>query len=409
MSSSIRDPRSADLESLLTQEQALAAKAADMDAVYAGLKDLDVMLGLAEVRLRLCLHMMDRLARGEAPEGTRESISEKALSAMGIVDALLAENLSEDQKDAVSRDPRFSPVKERLQEFIIAGGADFLEARAAGAGRREALARGIVASMRKYAGTDDRYQALDAAEYPPIVRRILLRLFPASIREHPAQPPYGIEEGEETVSSSQNMKLPISQAILYMEDEMLPEMRKKLEESPGNKALQEEIRGMERKVEEYKKLRFFPRSVPVLLEQNYYTEGLTIYADNGEMLVPIPLAVSMKSGTNLDRKMELVKADLVKRLAGRGISPELDEEYRRLKSLESGTQGSSRTASMRLDPAWGFRALKSDYPALARLEDKRSFQEIAEIAATGSVSKSAKRLSSLFTETDSGANLPRLT
>jgi hypothetical protein len=257
---------------------------------------------------------------------------------------------------------------------------------------------------------DDRYEPLEPDEYPDFVRRILFSLFPSFVREHPEKPPYGIEEGEETVYSSQKMKLPVSQAILYMEEEMLPELRARLEGSPGDGLLQKEIREVERKVEDYKKLRFFPRSVPVLLEQGYYTEGFTSYSDNGEMLVPIPVPVSMKSGTNLDRKMEMVRMELVKRLAGKGISAELDKEYKRLKSLESGAQGSSRFTAMKIDPAWGFRALKHEHPALARLEDKKGFEEIAKIAAGGSTADSARRVSKLLEEDrGEGSNLPRLT
>ena len=103
-------------------------------------------------------------------------------------------------------------------------------------------------------------------------------------------------------------------------------------------------------MEEYRKLRFFPRSTPVLLEKGYYTEGMTGYTVDGEMLVTVPIPVSFRSGTNLDRIMELVRMDVVRRIAGRGVSPEIDREYRRLRSLESGTRGSSRTASMKLEP-----------------------------------------------------------
>jgi hypothetical protein len=155
-------------------------------------------------------------------------------------------------------------------------------------------------------------------------------------------------------------------------------------------------------VEEYRKLRFFPRSTPVLLEKDFYTQGMTFYSADGELLVPIPLPVTMRSGTNLDRRMELVRADLVRRLAGRGLCPELDREYRRLRSLESGIRGSSRTASFKLDASWGFRALKQSFPSLARLEDKQGFRELADAAVGGSLGASERRVSALLTR-DRGA------
>ncbi len=409
MTSSVQDPLSAAVMALCEEEKTLETRAAEMDAALSGLKDLDVLLRLAEVKLECCLQMMHMIARGDDPEELRGRITEKALSALAIVEGLLTENVSEDQKDVVSQDPRYTPVKEKLQEFILRGGGGMLESRETDDAKRRAVSKGIVACIRKYARTDDRYEPIEPDEYPDFVQRILFRLFPSFMKEHPQRPPYGIEEGEEIVYSSLKMKLPVSQAALYIEEEVLPELRKKLDESPGDRLVQKEIRQMERKVEEFKKLRFFPRSVPVLLEQGYYTDGLTTYAANGEMLVPIPVPVSMRSGTNMDRRMELVRMELVKRLAGKGVSAELDAEYRRLASLESGPRGSSRFTAMKIDPAWGFLALKGEFPALGRLEDRKSFGEVEKIAVSGRASSSARRISSMLKQEEGRPNLPRLT
>jgi hypothetical protein len=159
------------------------------------------------------------------------------------------------------------------------------------------------------------------------------------------------------------------------------------------------------RVEDYKKLRFFPRSTPVLLEKGYYTEGMTGYTTDGEMLVPIPLPVTMRSGTNLDRKMELVRMDVVKRIAGRGVSGAIDEEYRRLRSIESGIRGSSRTASMRLDATWGYRVLRQDYPFLVRLADKGKFQELVDLVRKEAVGSSERRIAALIEKDEATAGL----
>ncbi len=102
--------------------------------------------------------------------------------------------------------------------------------------------------------------------------------------------------------------------------------------------------------------------------------------------------------------------DLVRRLAGKGVCPELDKEYRRLKSLESGKQGSSRTPSLKMDPVWGFKALKDEFPALARLEDKKGFKELENLAAKGNARDSSRRVSALL-QGDAGriVSLPDLT
>jgi len=80
------------------------------------------------------------------------------------------------------------------------------------------------------------------------------------------------------------------------------------------------------------------------------------------------------------------------------VSGEIDREYRRLKSLESGMRGSSRLASMKIDAAGGFRSLRSDFPFLARLEDKQKFRELVEIVRTGGMAASERRIAGLIEE-----------
>ena len=383
----------AETSRLLDEESRLASVVQGTEEKYSGLRDIDAVLSLARVRLALSLHFLRRLSSGRpapAPAETdrlRAAVAEKGLSAMRLVESLLSENISEDQKGLVEADPRFIEVKGLMETFLLSGGGDFLEARQTDQRRRRILSRSVAASLRKYFAEDDLYRPLALEQFPPFVRTVLLFLFPAMVREHPEQPPYGIEEGQEVTYASRAMKLPLSQAILYLEEELLPELEAKLAAEPGSAPLQVEIDRVKDRVEEYRKLRFFPRSTPVLLEKGFYTDGMTSYTADGEMLVPIPLPVSFRSGTNLDRKMELVRMDLVRRIAGKGVSREVDAEYRRLRSLESGPRGSSRAASMKLDPAWGYRVLRRDFPFLRRLADKAAFTEL--VALVGSEGRTA--------------------
>ncbi|MGA2640576.1 MAG: hypothetical protein ABSG21_06695, partial [Spirochaetia bacterium] len=333
-----------------------------------------------------------------------EKSTEKSIAALRLVEGLLSENISEDQKGIVQANPIYPSVRARLEEFLLAGGGGYLESRQADARARRLLSRTIVAAIRKFTGVDDRSRPLDLEDYPPLVRKALLALFPVMVRENPEQPPYGIEEGQEITYSSSNMKLPLSQAIFYMENELIPELERKLGVSPGSRALQEEIRRLRERVEDYRKLRFFPRSTPVLLEKGYYTEGMTGYTADGEMLVPIPLAVTFRSGTNLDRIMEQVRMDVVRRIAGRGVSSELDREYAHLRSLESGMRGSSRTASMKLDTAWGYRVLRQAFPFLSRLADKRRFEALVNEIRTGKGS-AERRVEALMSREQAQGNL----
>jgi len=370
MDSLPQDALTAEIQALRAEESRLEGEVRSTEERLSGLRDIDFVLSLAAAKLSLCV----RLMRMVPPSA--EQITEKALAALRLVEGLLSENISEDQKGIIQSNPLYARVRARLEEFLMAGGGGFLEARQADARARRLLSRTIVAAIRKFAGVDDRYVPLDLEDYPAFVRKALLLLFPVMVRENPEQPPYGIEEGQEVRYSSGNMKLPLSQAIFYMEHELIHELEKKLGESPGSGAIQDEIHRVRERLEDYRKLRFFPRSTPVLLEKGYYTEGMTSYTADGEMLVPIPLPVTFRSGTNLDRIMEQVRTDVVRRIAGRGVSSELDREYRHLRSLESGIRGSSRTASMKLDASWGYRVLRQEFPFLARLADKKRFEEL---------------------------------
>jgi hypothetical protein len=95
----------------------------------------------------------------------------------------------------------------------------------------------------------------------------------------------------------------------------------------------------------------------------------------------------------------------VRRIAGRGVSREIDRQYRYLRSLESGMRGSSRTASMKLDAAWGYRVLRQEFPFLARLADKLKFVELAEqIRSAGGSAE--RRLESLMQSEPKGPLSP---
>jgi hypothetical protein len=403
-----QDLLTSEIQALRTEESRLEGEARRIGETLSGLRDIDVLLSLAGAKLSLCIRLLERLSAGRAGNASAEvgrEVTEKSLAALRLVEGLLGENISVDQEGIVQSNPLYAQVKERLQSFLVAGGGGFLEARQADARARRVLSRTVVAAVRKFTGVEDRYVPLALEDYPPFVRKVLLVLFPVMVRENPEQPPYGIEEGEELIYSSQNMKLPLSQAIFYLENDLVPELEKKLAESPGSTKLQEEIGRLREKVEDYRKLRFFPRSTPVLLEKGYYTEGMTGYTMDGEMLVPVPVPVTFRSGTNLDRIMELVRMDVVRRIAGHGVSREIDREYRHLRSLKSGIRGSSRTASMKLDTTWGYRVLKQDFPFLARLADKRKFEQLVGEIQSGKGSAESRVEALIAAEQGAGSLL----
>jgi hypothetical protein len=356
---------------------------------------------------------MKRAGKREAGAGFEEmavAIGRRASSAVRLVDGLASQNVSLDQKGLIQKSPLFLEVRQLLEAFLVQGGGAFLEPLEIDHRSIRILSRTVVTSIRKYMSEDDLYPPLDIERFPLFLQRILLSLFPVMIRLRPQKPPYGIEEGEEVIYTSSAMRIPLSQAIFYLENELLPQLEQRLAEHPGDPGFQEDIRQSREQLEQYRNLRVSPRSAPVLpLEKGFHTEGMTGFTQNGEILVSIPLRVSFKSGTNLDRKMELIRMDVVRRVAGRGVSAEIDREYRRLRSIESGTRGSSRTPSFKLDPGWGYWVLRRSFPFLSRLSDKKRFQELVSMVGSGSLGWAQRQVSALVEqEQRTRTNLPSI-
>jgi len=396
-------------QELFAEEGRLEELARDMDTRLSGLKDIDLLLELARVKLRLCLALMKRAGSrepGASFEDLETTIGRRAFAAIRIVDSLVSQNISEDQRGIVQESALFAEVKSLFEQFLVSGGGGFLERLQVDDRKQRILSRIVAGAIRKYMGEDDRYPPLDLERFPPFVQKILLALFPVFIRLRPQKPPYGIEEGEEQIYHARAMRLPLSQAVLYMETELLPELERRLLAQPGDPGIQEEMTRVREKLAVYRTLRVTPRSTPVLLEKGFHTDSMTGFTQDGEMLVSIPLSVTFRSGTNLDRRMELVRMDVVRRIAGRGVSAEIDEEYRRLRSIESGIRGSSRLPSFKLDPGWGSWVLRQDFPFLARLSDKKGFRELVRLVRFGSLGAAQRRIAALMEE-EKGEARPR--
>ncbi len=378
-----RDPR---IRELLEEERELEAQVEDLRRRYSGLEDIDQVLELAAVRLELANRLLELEAQAEGPPGPRREstaglIRTKADGALRLVEGLRAANVSEDQKDLAAEAPGYGRVRELFQRFLLNGGAGLLEERLEDHRRRKLLARAVSDSIRKHAAPDDRYeQPFKTERLPGWLRAVVNFLFPVLAREGQQEPPYGIEEGEQQVLWSERMKMPLSQAIHYLSTEVEPRLREALAAEPGNAALQRELRLLEDKLREYRSITVRPRSTPINLEKGFYTDWFTSFTADGELLVSVALPVISRSGTNLDRMRELVQGEIVRRLAGRGVCPAIDADYRYRRSLASGRRGSSRLPGFKLDYVRGFQALKSLYPALKRLEDRQEFARLVEQA-----------------------------
>lgn len=76
---------------------------------------------------------------------------------------------------------------------------------------------------------------------------------------------FEIGEGEEEIIESERMTLPLSQAIVLIEDELIPQIDNQLKINPGDDGLQRQQVKLQRQVEIYKTAKFFPRARQILL------------------------------------------------------------------------------------------------------------------------------------------------
>ncbi len=391
MSGEIQRYQDRRLRELLERERKLEAQVEGLRLGFAGLQDIDDTLELAAVRLEAAIRLLELLDPG-GRSGAAESAAlrpsdepalrlarDEAEGALQLIETLRSTNVSEDQKGLVAESPGYARVGELLQRFLLQGGALLLEPQVEDAKRRRLLARAVSESIRKHDVADDRYEPVFRTErLPRWLRSAVNFLLPVLARENQQDPPYGIEEGDEQVLWSERMKMPLSQAIHYLETEEEPRLRAALAGQPGDPGLQRQLRTLADKLREYRSIVLRPRSTPVNLEHGFYTDWYSGYTADGELLVSIALPVISRSGTNLDRLRELVQAELVRRLAGRGVCPALDAEYRWRRSLASGRHGSSRLPGFRLDWRRGFQSLAALYPSLKRLEERGEFARLVE-------------------------------
>ncbi|MCY4483270.1 MAG: hypothetical protein OXC12_10380 [Spirochaetaceae bacterium] len=369
------------------EEARLAACVADDEWRFAGLKNLDHVFGLCATRFSLALHILEGVrASGEPAPRLYRRARQCAVSGLALLEELQATGISSDQRELIAGDPGYRHARELFQELVVRGGGALLEPEQAAAATSRELARIVTAALRKYAARDDTYAPLFHSERLPLpLRRFLRSMFANVAPENEPDPPYGIErEEDQELLAAERIRLPLSQAILLFENEILPPLQQQLAANPGDPRLQQEIARIEHQLDELRRTRFIPRSTPIVLEKGFYTEWFSGFTADGEALVSVPLRVTFRGGTNLDRMQELITAEIARRTAGRGICPELDAAYQYLRSLESGIYGSSRTPSLRLNARRGFRILKQSVPALARLEDRDELRRLLALVAASS-------------------------
>ena len=390
---------SASIRRLEREEAHLAARVAEEEQRFAGLKNLDDVFGLVAVRFSLALHILDGLrASGEPAPRLYRRARDCATRGLALLEELLAAGISIDQRELVTGDAGYRRAQELFQQLLLRGGGSLFEPDETPAATSRTLARIVVQAIRKHTARDDTYAPLFHTErLPRPLRRLVNRMLPSMAWEGQADPPYGVEEdAEQEQIVAERIRLPLSQAIRLFEEEILPPLRQRLAEAPGDARLQQEIARLSGQLEELRRMRFIPRSTPIVMEHGFYTQWLTGYTVDGEALVSVPLRVTFRSGTNLDRAQELIKDEITRQAAGRGICAALDASYHHVRSLESGIRGSSRTPSLRLNAKRGFQTLKQTVPSLARLEDRTELRRLMALVASMSRWRAEREIAALL-------------
>jgi hypothetical protein len=395
MKNGIKEKFRIELESNLKKESLLEQKVNNLDLSFSGLRDLDDLFCLITTKLEIALACISALESNHHSNETiqlQEIAKTRSRAAVQLLENLLDLPISEDQKHLVEDAPGYKKAKDLLHKFLLKGGGFFFQTNISEKKKAKKIADVIIGSIEKYAGRDEEYEPFIKPEkLPGFIRKIITFFLPVLVPENQKGPPYGINEGEEVLYTSKRMRMPLSQAIFYLENELLPQMKRELEKSPGDARLQKKIYETEKSIKVFKQLKFIPRSSPVFPEKGYFTHGLSGYTDDGELLVTLHIPVTIKSGTNIERMLQMVKSDVTRKLAGKGICPELDQQYFYLKRIESGRRGNSRTPSFKLDTSIGFSLLKNMYPFLQQLEHRDVFQKLIRLVLT-SGTKNARKL-----------------
>lgn len=381
----------ASIRDLQEKESYLEHRVRELAQDYSGLKDIDASLQLITTKFTLAIRLIELIADGGSPTQSEEMgalAKRESIEAVELLESLSSEYVSLDQKELILEADEYATALELFHHLVLEGGGAFFDSRIENRRNASIVAEVITESIAKYAAPDENYGRVFRMEnFPPFLKRLVSTFFPIFAAENQKDPPLGIEEGEQTIYHAKKMRMPLSQAIHFYEEELLPDLNRELRDSPGDYHLQKRIDSLEHLVREYRQMRFVPRSTPgstpIIVGKDFYTNSITEFTADGELMVSVDLPVAYNSGTNLERMQELVQGDVTRRLAGRGICADLDEQYRHLKSLESGLKGSSRTPSMKLDLRGGFASLKRDYPAIRHLENKQEFRRLLEMVEHG--------------------------
>jgi len=303
-----------------------------LDSAYAGLKDLDIQFDLINAELTL-VSVIVKIHGFQSSLDMKQAAREYALDALDRIEEITVETISLDQKPRVIKSTELEQARSLLKEIILFGGVDLFRAPDSLGRRSKRIVKSVERALYKF------IEPVDAS----IV----------------------IEEGEEDVYISDYLLLPRSQAVLMIEEELIPLCEAQLAENPGDPEIQKRLEVLFEQEELLEKMRFFPRARPVLMHEsvNMTSNDFIQFAANGEMLVKMKMQTILGSGNKFDLFLENMKFQIVRDIAGRSIGPESGKPPIPVNKL--------------------FRSLSHHFPFLRRLEQKEELKRLAHMVKTG--------------------------
>jgi hypothetical protein len=304
-------------------------------------------------------------------------------------------------------------AEQLFNRLVLAGGEGLLEQEESRGDVRDRVAGALAAALRNYLQPDDRYQPFIRLEaLPEGLRLFLRRIFPVLLGPpsgyDPATGttvPTGIDDpAEEEVRHTDFIRLPLSQARELLSEELIPSLEEKLRRGGGEET-ERALRTARERLAELEQIRLEPRAKPFVPERGFYTEQITRFSPKGELLVSLRIPGTVRTGTNLDRIREMVKMELVWRLAGKGVCRALDEELEWVKSRASGSEGSAIYPRSRLDVQRNFDHLRRSFPVLTALDSREGTRRLLEGTA-GAIERGGKGLLRRRLRALIGAELP---
>ncbi len=348
---------------LLAEIQEIENRVGEVDLTYGGLKELDDVYRLITAKLDTALLLLHH-SDSRDPEERIHIAGTLARQALMQTDSLQSANVSLDQKDEITDSPEMGEIRGKFQQLVLFGGAALFEV----GDTRQVLLRKVTAALRKalLKYTGGQHQQTGEKQVKD---------------DHLA--PYEIKEGEEDIVLSDKMVLPLSQATLLIEEEILPVVEAQLKEKPRDPDLIKRKNKLNEQLSAFKTARFFPRARPHIMEKDLLTASLAGYTREGEVLVTLDLHTIQSTGNTYDHLLEHLRVEIIRDCAGAGVSQNLDTEIRKTRLPSAGRRFSLMESLNNLDVPGMFRSLSMEYPFLRRVENRDDLKLLADLAAGG--------------------------